>query len=486
MMRSLHRIPLFLLLLLANTWSVGGQTAAFNGAVNTQVSAARRVAPHLGVDIVEIGSGNSVYSFNAQTQRIVASNTKLFTTATALDRLGPGFFFETGVEIRGDVQHGVLRGDLAIIGGGDPNLSGRQYNGDSFGAFREWASALRKLGIESIAGDLVLVRGLFDDRLVHPDWPVDQLTRWYEAPVSALSFNDNCVLVKVEPGAAPGRPARVKTVPSLPIFRISSSAGTTSRTKGAGLSIGRKTNSGEENVLTVSGNIYRKTEKIDKWVAVADPVAYFGAAFRQALAEENITILGRTHSNALLPGTGWRRVHTHRTDLLTALEVINKRSQNLYAETVLKVLGARLCGGGSWERGTAAVREFLTEIGLDSNTYRLADGSGMSRNNRFTPKHITHLLRHMFLHPRGTEFIQTLPFSGELDLSWEKRLSRAPYRGNVLAKTGTLNGVSALSGYAKAASGKVYAFSILCNSTRSSSRAKTAQDRIVKAIIDHG
>jgi len=485
-MRELHNIPLFLLLLFHIASAVQAQTQAFKNAVNTQVRAARRVAPHLGVDIVEVDSGNSVYSFNSQTQRIIASNTKLFTTATALDRLGPGFFFETGVEIRGEVQNGVLEGDLAVIGGGDPNLSGRQYYGDSFGAFREWAAVLRQLGIERVAGDLVLVRGLFDNHLVHPDWPVDQLTRWYEAPVSALSFNDSCVLVKVKPGPAPGRPARVETVPSLPMFRISSSAGTTSRRKWAGLAIGRKTKSGEENVLTVSGNIYHKTEKIDKWVAVADPVAYFGAALRQALEEESITILGRTNSTALLSGTGWRRVHTHRTDLLTALEVINKRSQNLYAEMVLKVLGARLCGEGSWERGTAAIREFLTEIGLDSSAYRLADGSGMSRNNRFTPSQVTHLLRHMFLHPRGTEFIQTLPFSGEVDLRWERRLSRAPYRGNVLAKTGTLNGVSTLSGYAKAVSGKVYAFSILCNSTRSNSQAKTAQDRIVRAIIDHG
>ena len=478
-------LTLTLFLLLGVEASVG-QTQAFRSAVNSQVSAARKVAPHLGVHVMEVSSGKTVYSFNPETRRIIASNTKLFTTATALDRLGPGFFFETGVEVRGEVRGGVLEGDLAVIGGGDPNISGRQYYGDSFGAFREWAAALKAEGIEHIAGNLVLAHGLFDNELVHPDWPKDQLTRWYEAPVEALSFNDNCVLVKVEPGAAPGRPARVQTIPPLPLFSVASSAGTTSRTKWAGLNISRKVTPDQENVLTVSGNIYRRTEKIDKWVAVADPVAYFGAALRQALLEEGITLDGRTTEVAQLPGGDWRRVHTHRTDLLTALEVINKRSQNFYSESVLKLMGARLCGEGSWEQGKRVVREFLSEIGLDAGAYSLADGSGMSRNNRFTPSQITHLLRHMFYHPRGTEFIQTLPFSGEVDLSWQKRLAHPPYRGKVLAKTGTLNGVSTLSGYARAISGKIYAFSILCNSSRSNYQAKTAQDRILKAIIDHG
>ena len=484
-MKTLRIFPLAALLgALVVPWAQG-QTSAFKSAVNAQVAAARKIAPELGVHVVAVEEGQEVYSFNPQTRRIIASNTKLFTSAAALDLLGPGFFFETEIQARGEVHGGILEGDLAVIGGGDPNLSGRQYNGDSFGAFREWARALKAAGIERVRGELLLVRGFFDNQWVHPDWPRNQLTRWYEAPVSALSFNDNCVLVKVRPGPSPGKPARVKAVPDLPFFNIRSTAGTTGRSKWAGLRIDRLTGNGEANTLTVSGNIYRRTESVDKWVAVADPVDYFGAALRQALLEEGIVVEGRTNSSAALYGQGWRRIHTHRTDLLTVLEVINKRSQNFYAESVIKLLGARLCGQGSWEKGTEVVREFLAGLGL-AGTYRLADGSGMSRNNRFTPTQITQLLRHMFFHSRGTEFVQTLPYSGEPDLSWSKRLAKAPYRGNVLAKTGTLSGVSTLSGYAKAVSGKIYAFSILCNRARSNWQAKQAQDRIVRAIIDHG
>ncbi len=481
-----------------------GQSAPFRANVNAQVAAARKVAGEMGVHVLDLRSGDTVYSFNPETRRILASNTKLITSATALDRLGPGYFFETEVLVRGQIAGGVLDGDLAIVGGGDPNLSGRQYQGDSFGAFRRWAAALKKVGAGRIDGDLMLVHGLFDQQYVHPDWPRDQLTRWYEAPVAALSFNDNCVLVKVAP-SRPGAAAKVETVPPLAMFQIESSALTTGRSRGQWLKIDRKQQGGSANVppvggkrdiVTVGGRIYSRTESYDKWVAVSDPLEFFGAALRAALLEEGIEISGRLVASAELPRpasqggarqeTRWRRLLTHRTDLLTVLEVVNKRSQNFYAESVLKLLGARNCGRGTWAGGLAVEHEFLAEAGIAEGTYRLADGSGMSRGNRFAPEHLTALLRYMYHHQWAEEFVRTLPYSGERDLKWSKRLAARPYRGNVMAKTGYLSGVSTLSGYAKARSGKVYAFSILMNRIRSDWRARSAQDRIVRAVIDYG
>ncbi len=507
--KALLRLTAGLVLL---TVPARGQSTPFRTNVNTQVAAARPASGAMGVHVVDLLSGETVYSFNPQTLRILASNTKLITSAAALDRLGPGYFFETEVLVRGEIQAGALVGDLAIVGGGDPNLSGRQYQGDPFGPFREWAAALKRLGVRRIDGDLVLVHGLFDQEMVHPDWPRDQLSKWYEAPVAALSFNDNCVLVKVTP-SRPGAAAGVETVPALPMFRVESTALTTGRSRSQWLAIDRGQQNGAGNagrdLLTVGGRIYQRTESYDKWVAVYDPVSYFGAALRAALAEEGIEIGGRVLASPELPraqlpsprrGVGattsprrgaadttpWRRLLTHRTDLLTVLEVVNKRSQNFYAESVLKLLGARHCGRGSWAGGLAVAREFLAEAGIEEGSYRLADGSGMSRNNHFSPEQLTALLRHMFFHPWSEEFSRTLPYSGERDLKWARRLAERPYRGNVLAKTGYLSGVSTLSGYAKARSGTVYAFSILMNSIRGNGRARAAQDRIVKAIIDHG
>lgn len=470
------------------------QSTPLKGAVNAQVAAAKRIAPETGVVIVELASGEAVYSYNPDTARIPASNTKLFTTAAALDLLGPGAFFETEVLARGAVAaDGTLEGDLAVVGGGDPNISGRPYYGDSYAVFREWAAALRARGVARIGGDLLLVDGYFDREHVHPDWPADQLDHWYEAPVGALSFNDNCVLVKVSPGDADGDPARVETVPPLGIFSVASTALTIS--SGRGSSSGTWTRIGrrfgdQANVLTVDGRLRRHTESVDKWVTVDDPASYFGAALVDALAEEGIPVAGRVRiepSIHLFRQGGappWEHVAVHRSDLLSTLEVVNKRSQNFYAESVLKWLGARLCGEGSWAAGLRVVDDFLRRLGLEG--YTMADGSGMSRGNRFSPRQVTHLLERMFHHRYGVEFLATLPVSGEFDLRWERRLARPPYLGNVMAKTGTLAGVSALSGYAKGRSGKLYVFSILMNGARTTWQAQDAQDKIVMALIDAG
>ena len=150
------------------------QAADMTQILSVPVESARRAAPALGVHVVEMASGETVYQFHADELRIIASNTKLFTTAAALDSLGPGYFFETNVMMRGRVRGGVLDGDLAVIGGGDPNISGRHYEGDSLAVMRSWGDEIARRGVEEISGDIYLVNGVFDPPLVHPDWPKDQ------------------------------------------------------------------------------------------------------------------------------------------------------------------------------------------------------------------------------------------------------------------------------------------------------------------------
>ena len=457
--------------------------AAIQGAVEAQVRAGQSVVKEFGVHIVDVESGEPVYNYQANRPRILASNTKLFTTAAALDVLGPGFFFETPLLAAGKVEEGTLKGPLAVLGSGDPNLSGRQFFGDSFAVFRKWAWALRGQGVQRVTGDLYLVNGLFEGAWVHPDWPRDQLTRWYEAPVDSLSFNDNCVLVKVYPGLRVGERGRIEVLPRVPLFEVTGNLRTIGSARQQWVTIDRELGT---NTLKVDGRIYLRSEPVEKWVAVEDPVQYFGAALRQAMVEEGVVLEGKVFRADALPKEAWRPVDVHRSDLLTTLEVINKRSQNFYAESILKGLGARHCDRGDWTGGLRAVLEFAERIGVELEDLNLVDGSGMSRNNRATARHLTSLLRAMYFHRWGQEFLRTLPYSGEIDLSWEKRLADPPYRGNVFAKTGTLNGVSTLSGYAKAKSGRLYAFSILCNQTHSTWEAKRVQDRIVRALIDQG
>jgi D-alanyl-D-alanine carboxypeptidase/D-alanyl-D-alanine-endopeptidase (penicillin-binding protein 4) len=448
-------------------------------AVQAEVARAQQKSRDVGVSIVQLDTGEAVFSYNPQQPRVIASNSKLFTTSTALDTLGPGFVFETRFLMRGAVTAGVLHGDLGVVGAGDPQISGREYEGDPFAAFRPWAAALRDKGVRRIAGDLYLAHGLFEALQIHPDWPRDQLAEWYEAPVAALSFSDNCILVRVSPGRAAGRPAVIETVPAVPIFRVDNSTSTRAKRRGTKLYVGRT-----DDLLTVRGTIDINSGPFETWVTVPDPITYFGAALRAALAEEGIAIDGGLRSVVQLPGPVWQRVAVHRSDLATAIRTTNKRSQNFYAESLLKQVGAKRCGQGSWSAGVKAIGELMASIGVPPGELRMVDGSGMSRENQASPRAITTLLRHMFYHPAGTELVQSLPFAGEDNKSWKRRLAAPPYFGNVFAKTGTLAGVSALSGYARAVSGKSYAFSILLNGTRGDPHGD--QDRIVMALIDHG
>lgn len=445
-------------------------------ALRAEVQRALGVTAALGVHVVELDSGETVYGYNQDEPRVIASNTKLFTTAAALDAFGPGYFFETRFLSQGAVRGEALEGDLGVVGGGDPHISGRDWAGDSFGAFRPWAQALRERGISRVTGDLYLAHGLFEPPQIHPDWPRDQLTRWYEAPVDALSFNDDCILVRVWPSRSGGRP-KVELIPNVPILTIENTARTSA--KGGYLIVNRV-----DDRLIVRGAIPQSSGPVDTWVTVPDPVAYFGEALKAALAEEGVRVEGRLRPVGQLPGGVWERIAVHRSDLVSVVQVTNKRSQNYYAETLAKHLGALRCHEGSWREGVRAISEFAQGAGIPAGSFTMSDGSGMSRENRFTPRHLTTLLRHMFFHPAGREFAQSLPYSGEDNGSWKRRMAMPPYRGNVLAKTGTLNSVSALSGYAKSVSGKSYAFSILLN--RTAGDARGAQDRIVMALIDNG
>ncbi len=460
-----------------------GLASSLSHSLAEPIRQAGRAARELGVHVVDVVTGETVVEVEPDRPRIAASNTKLFTTAAALDTLGPGYLFETHVMLRGYLVGGTLVGDLGVIAGGDPNISGRLHGGDPLAVFRQWARRLVSLGVTEVSGDLYLANGLFDHERVHPDWPRDQLHRWYEAPVDALSFEDNCLLVRVRPGAAPGRPARVEVVPDVPILSVRNTATTTSSVRRHNVSVYRAP--GGDEVL-VSGQVYWHAKPVDAWVTVPDPQLYFGAGLRKALADEGITLEGAVRPVENLPAGRWRPLAVHRSDLLSTVEVINHRSQNFYAESLLKLLGAEICREGSWAGGRDVVAGFLERIGIRPESYRLADGSGMSRNNVFTPRQFTRLLVHMYHHPLRDEFIESLPPSGSDNGRWKERLAEPPYAGNVRAKTGTLRAVSSLSGYARALSGKIYAFSILCNRASSAWEARRAQDRIVAALVDHG
>ena len=438
----------------------------------------------VGIVVARVGEAKPLLAVNADRPLVLASTTKLFTTAAALDRLGPAYRFKTRLYRDAEIGiDGVLPGHLVVVGGGDPGLSGRWYDDDPLAVFRPWAQSLVKRGLREIKEGLLLDVSFFDDVQVHPDWPAEQEARWYQAPVSALSYNDNVVLVRVSGGVRPGAPALLGFDPlGPPLLNLISQVVTARRRTWVGV----RRDAGSHTVVAAGAVGKNRTWTGD--VTVPDPPLYFAGALAQVLRENGITIdappVVRTEAR---PATPRVLLHTHETPLLPVLAVCNKRSQSFFAEQILKTLGAETRGKGTWESGHAEVHAFLASLGLDPSRYDLADGSGRSHTNRASAAAYADFLEALATRwSHFEEFKPTLAVSGEPDGTLRHRLQTAATRGKVFAKTGNVAGVSTLCGYVTAQSGQTYLFSILLNGGVTDGRGHAFQDRFLQELATRG
>lgn len=438
------------------------------------------------VAVQRIGDAQPLMAVRPETPLILASTTKVFTSAAALDRLGVDYKFRTALYVQDDVTpDGTLNGPLIIRGGGDPAISGRLYDDDPLSVFRPWAEALTHRGIRRVRDGLLLDASFFDDQKLHPDWPSEQEQRWYQAPVSALSYNDNVVLVRATGGLRPGAPAVLGFYPAGPYLLSLISHVTT--IPGGGARVGIRRAAGSRTVVAsgLVGN--RRTWMGD--VTVPDPPLYLASAFSQVLREGGISVdVPPKVSVEPLPANPKRTlIHTHETPIVPVLSVCNKRSQSFYAEQILKTIGAERRGKGSWDDGEREVSEFLRSVGLDPSRYHLADGSGRSRGNRASAgAYLEFLVTLATRWGKFAAFEPTLAVSGDQDGSLRHRLLGADLRGKVHAKTGNIAGVVTLCGYVTARSGEKYAFSILINGGCPEGRGHSWQDRFVTELARWG
>lgn len=434
-----------------------------------------------GIQIVELESGRVVAERNPHMPLAPASNMKLFTTAAAIDMLKPSFEVTTGVYIRGQLDpNGTLDGDLKVVGRGDPTIGGRFHDGQATAVLQEWASDLRRAGVKTIAGDLIFEYGYMDTEYIHPTWPSDQLTAWYEAPISAFSMQEGCVEVRVLPGRA-GQPCVVQLEPPTSFVQIQNSC----RTRGGLPYITRQRGT---NTVIVRGGVPARSGATEVFVTIENPVHYFATVTSETFQRAGIAVQGKIALVQRDPRSDWRLVTKHSTPLNILVYVINKKSQNHYAEQVVKMIGAEMRKDGSWAAGTAEVKEWLTtKVGVAPAEFSPVDGSGMSRNNRATASAFISLLRYMWKSPWREEFVSSLPYTGDPDSKFGNRLRAPPYARQVYAKTGYISGVIGLSGYVHAQSGKVYAFSFLFNRYRIGVfGVYRLQDEMLKEIIKSG
>ena len=435
----------------------------------------------VSIQIVEVDSGAVVGERNATLPLAPASNMKLFTTAAALDLLHPDFEVKTTVYMRGPTDPaGTLDGDVKIVGRGDPTISGRFHDNHATEVVDEWATDLKRAGVKTIRGNLIFEYGYMDAEYIHPTWPVDQLVNWYEAPVSAFSMQEGCVEVRVLP-SRPGKACTVQLEPPTSYIDVQSTCVT-----GRGLPFITRIRG--TNTVVVRGGVPARSGPTEVFVTVENPIHYFAAVTAEAFARNGVGVQGQVVITPRDNRADWRPVAQHSTPINIIVDVINKKSQNHYAEQLVKIVGAEKKGEGSWKEGSAAVTEWLTgKLGVAPDEYHQADGSGMSRENRASASAFIHLLREMWKSPWREDFVSSLPYSGDPDAKFGHRLRSAPYARNVYAKTGYIVGVVGLSGYVHATSGKIYAFSFIFNNYHVGVYAVHAvQDEMLKELITRG
>ncbi len=313
-------------------------------------------SPGVSVAVADLDTGETVYARNPDQPETIASVTKMLSSAAAIHFLGPDYKFRTTFWRRGEIREGNLMGSLLVVGGGDPNISGRFYDNDSFAVFDRWAEGLRQAGVLRVSGDLILNASAFDRLYRNPEWPPDRDTRWYQAPVSALSYNDNVVIVSVGRGALPGAPAIVSIDPDTDVVQTVPRARTVGKTGKIRVAVARP---GGSDTVYVDGTVPARYFRYSVPLAIDDPPKFFGAALKSRLRAAGIELTGTVVERDVKPDNAWALVATTESDLMPTMAISNKHSQSFYAEQIFKALAFEKSGRGSWDAALALERQFL-------------------------------------------------------------------------------------------------------------------------------
>ena len=423
-----------------------------------------------GIVVRDARDGRVLLSRNADKNLLPASTLKLFTTATALDALGPTFRYTTRLYHLGTVRpDGTLDGDLVIRGSGDPTF-GSEGHGDPLKA---WAEALYEAGVRRVEGRLVGDDDAFEDARYGEGWDVTHIaTEQYAQAAGGLVWGDNLVRIQIA-GTSPGQRPRFESSPA----GFATVAGdVVTRSGGGRLDVERTLGT---DTFTLRGGVpagYRGTLR----VPVANPTLFAVHAFAEALGEAGIDV---SRAERVDVDDTTRKPRYDDAEPLQAyvspmldeiVERVNRESDNLYAEQVFRTFG-----GGQAEDAADRVEAFVERAGADADGLYIADGSGLSRKDMVTPDALAAVLRQMRSHPASRSFLASLPEGGGSGSTLRNRLSGVPVR----AKTGSLLAVRALAGYVDGPGGTPYVFVLMANNyTTRGGRIARAQDAIVRAL----
>ncbi|MBT4374201.1 MAG: D-alanyl-D-alanine carboxypeptidase/D-alanyl-D-alanine-endopeptidase [Nitrospina sp.] len=426
---------------------------------------------NFGIKIHSLERNKTLYSVNSNRLFAPASNVKLLTTAMALKRLRPEYRFKTALYATTPVGGETLRGDIFIKGFGDPNLVSEQM----------WllVKELKNIPLRKVHGDIIADASFFDNNLRVKTWKKGGVEA-YNAPLGALSFNFNTVTVHINPGEKPGDRPVVVVDPNIEFIRVDNRARTVSKSKRSRLIVNR-IDRGGHNEITISGVVSVNHARETYYLNITRPAYYAASVFKDYLRQEGVEVTGKVRVG-FVPEGAYEILSHSSMPLSLILRGLNKFSNNFVAEQILKTIGADIYGPpGTTLNGLRAIDEYMQSLKYKPEGFSILDGSGLSRQNRLSPDQIVSVFQDMYadlgVYP---EFISALGVMGR-DGNVLKRMNGHNSAERARVKTGTLNSVSALSGYFQSADGERFAFSILMNGLKcSNGQAKRLQDRIVR------
>jgi serine-type D-Ala-D-Ala carboxypeptidase/endopeptidase (penicillin-binding protein 4) len=432
----------------------------------------------VGVHVRSLRDGHTVFERNSAKLFNPASNVKLVTSAAAFAYLGPNYRFKTVVYRDKPMSGGVLNGNLYIRGFGDPTLTDEQL----FGLVNEIALS----GISEVKGDLVVDDTFFDQVYEGPGWDQEYSDHSYAPSMSALAINYGNFTLRILPGDSIGSAAKVLVWPEIPSIELTSSAVTRGDGTRSRVFVGTSKGDGNKVVVNVRGAVSLADETgLTLYRRVYHPTMYAGEEIRSLLEMRGVKIKGKVRLGPANKTGVVVATHLSRP-LAEVASVLNKFSNNFIAEQMLKTLGAELRGEpGTWEKGCSVAAQFLQDIGVTPGSFILGNGSGLNDINRLTPEQITRILDVMYSRfELAPEYIGSLAVAGSSG-TINSRFANSPATARLRAKTGSLTGVSALSGYVVSKDNHLFAFSVMMNGYSGRTRSMwKVQDRIGTALAE--
>jgi D-alanyl-D-alanine carboxypeptidase/D-alanyl-D-alanine-endopeptidase (penicillin-binding protein 4) len=441
----------------------------FRHAIDTTLVDSLFTGTQASILIKSLKTGEVLYERNSKLFFRPASNNKLLTTAAAVLQLDSTFSFWTTLSADTPIVKGTVLGNIYLKGYGNPDLKLSDLD--------TLVSQLTMAGIRNVVGSIVADESYFDDLYFGEGWMWDDEPYSYQASITPLSINDNCVKVTVTPAQRPGDSAIVSIDPPTGYVSLLHDVRTVADSALQPLTISRLFMA-RSNTITVRGEIVAGSKPIETMVTVWQPGLYAAHLLQERLARDGIIVLGEPIKGIL--SSYAVPIAAHQWPLDSVLINLNKESDNLSAENLLKTMGALTFGApGTARNGIAVVRRSLASLGVDTTQFLMVDGSGLSFYNLLTAETLVQLLEGIYKTPHIFQrFLNTLPVAG-VDGTLRNRMVNSPAQGNLRAKTGTISGVSTLSGYVTSADGEPLVFSMLMQNFITPSRDyRKVQDNI--------